>query len=179
MMREITATVAGDRGMRSHRPRARHGIPCKRRYSGRCEEVATEPACLVMEFPQGETFQARLERGPLPQHDAMALGQTIASGLTAYTAIRSSSNRFSQLASWFQLAKMRLAESVLFVVDNLLAASPSRGASFARWSWRVSKRGRVRHEHCQTALPICPRVVVLCRHPLDAGGKARPPISLE
>jgi hypothetical protein len=63
---------------------------------------------LVMEFVEGETFQARLERGPLPQHDVMGLGQAIASGLTAYTAIRSSSNRFSQLASWFQLAKMRL-----------------------------------------------------------------------
>jgi len=69
MTREITATVAGDRGMRSHRPSARHDIPCERRYSGRCEEVATEPACLVMQFVQGETFHARLERGPLPQHD--------------------------------------------------------------------------------------------------------------
>jgi hypothetical protein len=62
---------------------------------------------LVMEFVEGETFHARLERGPLPQHDVRGLGQAIASGLTAYTAIRSSSNRFSQLASWFQLAKMR------------------------------------------------------------------------
>ena len=142
--------------MRSHRPRARHGISCERRYSGRCEEVATKPACLIMEFVQEETFQARLERDPLPQHDEMGLGQAIASLLTAYTAIRSSSNRFSQLAGWFQLAKMRLTKSVLFVVDNLLAASPSRGASFACWPRRVSKRGRVRHEHCQTALPICP-----------------------
>jgi hypothetical protein len=41
----------------------------------------------------------------------MGLGQAIASGLTAHTAIRSSSNRFSQLASWFQLAKMRLTKS--------------------------------------------------------------------
>jgi hypothetical protein len=82
MTREITATVAGDRGMRSHRPSARHDIPCERRYSGRCEEVATEPACLVMQFVQGETFHARLERGPLPQHDGMGLGQAIASGLT-------------------------------------------------------------------------------------------------
>ena len=111
MTREITATVAGDRGMRSHRPRARHGIPCERRYSGRCEEVATEPACLVMQFVQGETFHARLERGPLPQHDAMSLGQVIGRP-HAYTAIRSSSNRFSQLASWFQLAKMRLNTSL-------------------------------------------------------------------
>jgi hypothetical protein len=46
MTREITATGAGDRGMRSHGPGARHGIPCEKRHSGRCEEVATEPACI-------------------------------------------------------------------------------------------------------------------------------------
>jgi len=112
--------------MRSHRPRARHGIPCERGYSGRAKRSRRNPHVCSSNFVEGETFQARLERGPLPQHDGMGLGPAIASGLTAYTAIRSSSNRFSQLASWFRFAKMRLTKSVLFVIDNLLAASPSR-----------------------------------------------------
>jgi hypothetical protein len=94
--------------MRSHRPRARHGIPCERGYSGRAKRSRRNPHVCSSNFVEGETFEARLERGPLPQHDGMGLGPAIASGLTAYTAIRSSSNRFSQLASWFQLAKMRL-----------------------------------------------------------------------
>jgi eukaryotic-like serine/threonine-protein kinase len=38
---------------------------------------------LVMEFVEGVTLQARLERGPLPQQDVIGLGQAIASGLDA------------------------------------------------------------------------------------------------